>query len=154
MLRAPQYWGPLMDGFEQSIQSLEGAPEGMDPEGMDPYIWINALSGNSQAGAVTHTIATHSQLGIAMGSVLFIYITVVSSIMNSAGHGKKPHDDPLQAPIMQEMATDFAEVDGVVVRQVTQYAESVAISAGLAYEAKNKYQVRLHTHSLRGNVSH
>jgi len=55
---------------------------------------------------------------------------------------------------MQEMATDFAEVDGVVVRQVTQYAESVAISAGLAYEAKNKYQVRLHTHSLGGNVSH
>eukprot|EP00889_Picochlorum_renovo_P003812 jgi/Picre1/30842/NNA_006202.t1 len=61
--------------------------------------------------------------------------------MNSAGHGKKTHDDPLQAPIMQEMATDFTEVEGVVVRQVTQYVDAVALAAGLAYEAKNKYQV-------------
>lgn len=62
--------------------------------------------------------------------------------MNSAGHGKKTHDDPLQAPILQEMATDFAEVEGVVVRQVTQYVDVVAIAVGLSYEAKNKYQVR------------
>lgn len=62
--------------------------------------------------------------------------------MNSARHGKQTNDDPYEAPIMQEMATDFAEVEGVVVRQVTQYAESVAVSAGVAYQAKNKYQVR------------
>lgn len=62
--------------------------------------------------------------------------------MNAAGHGKKRSDDPLQAPMMQEMATDFADLDGVVVRQVTQYTESVAVTAGVAYQAKNKYQVR------------
>ena len=52
-----------------------------------------------------------------------------------------PVEDPMRAPILQEFGTDLGEYDGIVVRQVTQYSDVVAISAGISYEAKNKYQV-------------
>ena len=50
-------------------------------------------------------------------------------------------EDPMRAPILQEFGTDLGEYDGIVVRQVTQYSDVIAISAGISYEAKNKYQV-------------
>lgn len=52
-----------------------------------------------------------------------------------------PSEDPMTAPILQEFGTDLGEYDGVVVRQVTQYSDVFAMTAGISYEAKNKYQV-------------
>ena len=50
-------------------------------------------------------------------------------------------DNPMKAPILQEFGVDLEEVDGLVVRQVTQFSNVAAITAGVSYEAKTKYQV-------------
>jgi hypothetical protein len=48
---------------------------------------------------------------------------------------------PMKAPILQEMGVDLEELDGLIVRQVTQFTDVASQTFGIPFEAKNKYQV-------------
>ena len=47
----------------------------------------------------------------------------------------------MEAPMLQKMSVKLDELDGLVVRQVTQYSDVAAQTVGVPFEAKNKYQV-------------